>query len=115
MGLTVKDLISTIGAILVALIYYANAKGMDLAIISSTRGTIAALLIVGFAMCALGAKIPEGGMGSPMMILMSTLGGVALLLAVIGLITGNKSFVVILAALTLIMWVISTIRHIVIK
>jgi uncharacterized membrane protein len=50
-----------------------------------------------------------------MMILASTLGGIAMLLAIIGVITGNKPIFMILTGLILVLWHMSTIRHAIVK
>jgi hypothetical protein len=116
MHLSWKDLVTTLLAMAVAGVYYANSKGLNYPVISGVRGATVVLLIVGMFMCAFGSRIVGGGFtATPMLTVLSILGGIAFVLAIIGLITGNKTIFAGLAGLTLILWFVSTIRHLVVK
>jgi hypothetical protein len=111
MGLTWKDLITTILAAGVFGIYYAMGKGIDLPVISGYRSAILVLGILGIAMCALSGGGGTAGGFNPFIAIISALGFAAFLLIIYGLITGAKIAFVLLSFTILAMWALATFRH----
>jgi zinc transporter ZupT len=91
---------------------------VDLPLISSTRGTTAAVLILGVVGgCALGGAGEAYGerartRETRIFIAIANVGGViALIAAVVGLVFGSEIALAILVAATVGLWVIATSRH----
>ncbi len=109
MGLTWKDIATTILALCVFGIYYAMSKGVSLPLITGYRGAILVLALLGIAMCSLsGGTNTNTGV---FFIAASFLGVVALVLIIYGLITGTKIAFVLLAVNLIVLWLIATLRH----
>lgn len=116
MGLTVKDLYSTVLAVIPAGMLYAKSRGIELPLIGdSTRWAVLILAVVGIIMCTttpLGERMAEPGIWSnPWITVAGILGAVCLVLILVGLITGHKLTLTLLASAILILWVITTLRH----
>jgi len=113
MKLTWKDATATllIGAIVA--VYLAFLNGTSLWLISSARGTTAAVLVLGTAGCAMRDLHATGRSRSARVFLAvaTALGVVALVAELIGLITGSMVALAVLVAGTIALWLIATVRH----
>ena len=113
MRLTWKDATAAllIGAIVA--VYVAFLNGTSLWLISSARGTTAAVLVLGTAGCAMRDLHAPGRSRSARVFLAvaTALGVVALVAELIGLITGSTVALAVLVAGTIALWLIATVRH----
>ena len=113
MRLTWKDATATllIGAIVA--VYLAFLNGTSLWLISSARGTTAAVLVLGTAGCAMRDLHATGRSRSARVFLAvaTALGVLALAAGLIGLITGSTVALTVLVAGTIALWLIATVRH----
>lgn len=114
MTLSWKDLVTTILAAFVFGLYFAMTKGIELPIITSYRWAIAALGILGIALCVFSEGTGTNGM-TPYVAIASFLGIAAFILIVYGLITGAEIAFILLTFTLLILWVIATLRHLITK
>jgi hypothetical protein len=111
MRLTWRDGLTTLLAILVVAIYAAHAAGVAIPVVDGARGATLLIGIAGFGMCLVagtGAEAPSKGGYT---VLASALGISALSLIVVSLITGWDLAVPLLAADTVLLWLISTAHH----
>ncbi len=117
MRLTWKDAVTTLFVAAIVAIYAAFLNGTGLWLISSARGTTAAVLVLGFVGgCALSAASGVNSAAQPrwarvLTTTASILGVAALIAAVIGLITGSTFMLAVLVTATLALWLIATVRH----
>jgi len=117
MGLTWRDLVTTLFTGAIAIIYVAFLGGTSAWLISSARGTTTAVLILGMVGgCALGAAgdvytQPQPRWGRIYEGIATTIGIVALIAGLIGLITGGTVALAVLVAATFTLWFIATTRH----
>ena len=117
MGLTWKDGVSTLFMGAIAAIYLTFLHGTGLWLISSARGTTAAVLILGMVGgCMLsGAGKLYQGQQSPTVrawrAIATCCGGLALAAAVAGLVSGSTVALAILVAATGVLWFAATLRH----
>ena len=116
MGSTAKvltmDAIATVLTGVIIGVYAGFLRGTSLWLISSARGTTATVLVLGIGAWALHllARTQSGSaedLGCPAIILSQ----VALIAAVIGLITGNTVTLAVLVVGTAALWLIATARH----
>jgi hypothetical protein len=117
MGLTWRDTLATVFMGAIVAIYVAFLNGTHAWLISSARGTAAAVGALGmFGACAISATRdlhtgpqPQGGRAYRAS---ATTGGVvAFVAAVAGLITGSTVALAVLVAVTVALWFIATTRH----
>jgi len=117
MRLTWKDAVSTLFMAGIVAVYLAFLSGTSMWLISSARGTMTAVLVLGFVGgCALSAAgdMYLGTLTRPAKVLraLATLFGlVALTAGVAGLITGGTVWLAILFGATIVLWLTATIRH----
>jgi hypothetical protein len=117
MGLTGKDAVTTVFMGVIVAMYVAYLQGADLPLIASARGTTAAVLILGMVGgCALSSAVEVYAAERSRQLrifgaVASTFGVVALVAALIGLITGSEVALAVLVCATLTLWFISTGRH----
>ena len=106
MLLSWKDVITTFLAAGIAGLYFLtinNATGY--------RGGILLLTLMGIAMCAFsGGTSPPSG---TFKVVFSSLGIIALIVSIYGLVTGAQIAFILLTATILALWAISTLRHMV--
>ena len=108
MDLSYRDAVTTVLAGAAGTLTYAAARGWQ-GWLSNTRLGVLALGLVGIGMCAFGAtNVDKGG---AFVALLSIMGGAAVILVVLGLITGTKVFLYALGADIIVLWVLATIRH----
>ena len=117
MGLTWRDGVTAVFMAAIAVIYAAFLGGTSAWLISSARGTTAAVLVLGMVGgCAIGAAgdLDTGSQRRPARVLRAvatTLGLAALTAGIIGLITGSTVALAVLVVATFALWLISTARH----
>jgi hypothetical protein len=117
MGLTWRDGVTTVFMAAIAACYAAFLGGTSAWLISSARGTTTAVLVLGMVGgCAIGAvgDLYTGPQPRPVRIfraIATTLGLVALIAGIVGLITGSTIALAVLVAATFALWLISTARH----
>lgn len=111
MNLTTKDLVTTLLAVATVGLYYAMSTGITLPIITEYRGAILALAVMGIMMCAFSGGATRG---TDMFITIASILGVAALVVIIyGLITGAKIAFMILTAVIIALWFVSTLHHVI--
>ncbi len=119
MKLTSKDLAATVLAAAAVAVFLPVTRSWDWPLLGSYRMGIVALLIIGQGSCVLGGSADAisslvdrkaHAVGAADMVAIA-LGGLALVLAVIGLIVGTRAPFVALVADILVLWVVSTLRH----
>lgn len=111
MQLGVRDVIATIGAAVAGYIGWLTVKGLPLPGSLSQRWTVVVLLIVGMAGCMSGGSGATPDWKQPMTIVLSVLGGAALLLTLVGLIKPDALVIELLAGVVVLMWMLATLRH----
>lgn len=117
MRLTWKDAVTTVFMGVIVAVYAAFLNGTSLWLISSARGTTAAVLVLGIVGgCALSAPGRVYQSAPPrsaraFQVIATTLGIVALTAAMLGLITGSTAALAVLVTATLSLWVVATMRH----
>ncbi len=106
MALKVGDVVSTVAVAAAT----AVAFGYGPSIVSGTRATIAAVLVLGLTACVTGAQI-DGGLRSPYLTAASAAGAFALGAAVLGLVRGSENLLWVTTATMVALWVAATLRH----
>jgi hypothetical protein len=101
----------TLLAAVVGLVYTAHAYGWSWPFVDTARGATLVIGSLGLVMCIVGGSGSAIPSKSAFTIMASTLGGAALLLVVIGAITGWSLITTLVAAVTLLLWAASTVRH----
>jgi hypothetical protein len=107
MTLTRKDGAALAVAAWVVLVYVANTQ--DWWYLGSNRWAIATMTVGGVIGCSLGSAFP--GKPTPMVGLLSALGVAALVLVVVGLVTGSHAMLLALTIVLLVLWLGTTLRH----
>jgi hypothetical protein len=112
MSLTWRDAVTTIvaaGALVVAI---AVIRNWNVPIISNPRWAAFILIAIGIALCIVGNVSGQPDFADPYVMIMAVLGGGIILLAALALIMGTAVYVGLAAGVLLLMWLVSTIRHI---
>jgi hypothetical protein len=104
-----RDLVGTIVAALIVLVYIANVQSWWY--LGSNRWAAVTMLVIGFVGCPLGARVVGEKVSSPPIILLGLLGVVALALAVIAIVTGEQWALLSLAIVVVALWAGTTLRH----
>ena len=107
--LTRRDLAGTIVAGLVALVYIANVQ--DWWYLGSNRWAAVTMVVIGAIGCPLGARLEGEKLSSTPIVLLALLGVVALVLAVIALVTAAQWALLALAIVVVALWAGTTLRH----
>lgn len=108
MTLTRKDAAATGLTVLAVLTYLATHEGWNVWLIGgSHRWAAGAILLLGMGTCALGTM--ETGLGTK---ILGFLGMLALVLAVLALVTGSLTPLSLLVADIVVLWAGSTFRHV---
>ena len=110
MGITWKDLVATLLAAGIGVMYYTPFGKTALPFLNNNRWSIVLLALVGIVMCSLGTP-GTGPMKDPWIIIAAGLGILSFVVVIIGLITGAKLTVQILVILIFALWLLSTLRH----
>ena len=108
MSLSWKDAVSTILIAGIGLIALAVAG--DWWPWLTIRWAVVGVSILGVAACVAGSD-SSSELPDPYNTLMNVIVGIAAIAALLGLIFGHKSYLIILAALSGLLWLITTIRH----
>ena len=111
MRLTWRDGVATILAACVGAVTLAVTESLDWPLLGSNRAGIGVLAAIGWAMCVVGGSRTSSSFRGPVGVLASILGVVALVLIVLGLITGSETALVALAADIGFLWLVATTRH----
>lgn len=112
MKLTWKDGVSTGLVALGLLMAVAAVQGWGWPLLSGVRAGILALGIVGLAACVLGGSLDRFYYTDPFGLMTSVIAMGSMALAIVGgLIFGTQEFVIVLAAVTTMLWVLATLRH----
>jgi len=112
MSLSWKDGVATLLIAASGVIAYAKIKNFDWPLLASWRLPIIGILLLGFGTCiVVGSGVVPSKDGWT--VTASVLGGLAFLLAIIGLIANSKLMFVMLFADMLALWAIATIHHMV--
>jgi hypothetical protein len=107
MTLTTKDVAATLLTGLVVVAFAATHEGWNVWLIGgSHRWAAAAIALLGMATCGLGS--PGKGTATK---LLSVLGVLAFVLAILALVTGSLTPLSLLVADIVVLWVASTLRH----
>jgi hypothetical protein len=109
MYLTRRDLVGTMVAALVVLVYVANVQGWWY--LGSNRWAAVTMLAIGFAGCPLGARIEGEKLSSTPIVLLALLGVAALTLAVIAIVTATQWALLGLVIVVVALWAGTTLRH----
>ncbi len=107
MVITWKDAATTALAVATGALAYAKYQGWQNFLMGPRVGVLA-LGLIGIGMCAVGAS---PGLSQIWGIGLSVLGAIALVIVLLGLITGSKLLFFALAADILVLWLLSTARH----
>ncbi len=107
MSLTRKDGVAVLVAAWVVLVYVANVHGWWY--LGSNRWAIVTMTAGGMVGCSLGSAF--AGRPSLPVALLSALGVAALVLVVVGLLTGSHALLLALMVVLLALWAGSTLRH----
>ena len=114
MRLTWRDAVATVFMAAIVVIYVAFLNSTTAWLVSSARGTAAAVLVLGMVggcgMSGAGAEY-RGRHGWAYAGAVSLLGAAALVAAVVALITASKVALAVLVTATLALWLVATIRH----
>ncbi len=117
MRLTGKDAVTTVFTGVIIAVYVGFLRGADLPLISSVRGTTAVILVLGMVGgCALSGvgdvySGPQSLLTRIFIAVASTIGSVAFLAGLVGLITGSELALGVLFIATIALWLIATSRH----
>ncbi len=107
MGLTGKDVRATLFTTLVVLVFAATHQGWSVPLVEdSHRWAAGTIALLGIGACGSGST--RTGSGAR---LASVLGGIAGVLVVISLATGSLTALSLLAIDILVLWAVSTLRH----
>jgi hypothetical protein len=109
MSLTRKDAASTVPIALVVLVYLANRGDWSVPLVTANRWAAGAIFVLGMVTCSLGRASQEAA--DPFVIVLSLLGGAALLLFALALWTGAQWALGLLTLDTVVLWVGATLRH----
>jgi hypothetical protein len=114
MRLTWKDAVSTVFMATIVVIYIAFLNSTTAWLISSARGTAAAVLVLGIVGgCGMStaAEQYQGTRARAYTSFASVVGAIALVAGVIALITASTVALAILVVATLSLWLVATLRH----
>ncbi|MGZ8642079.1 MAG: hypothetical protein ACXWYF_11610 [Actinomycetota bacterium] len=112
MKLSWRDGATTILAALTVAAVVAVLQGWGWPLLGSVAAGVGVVGVLGWAMCLLsGATGSVPSMKDPFTVGMSVLGSIALVLIVVGVITASEGVLVALAAVLVLMWVVSTTAH----
>jgi hypothetical protein len=112
MALTRKDVVATMLAVVIVLVAMAVLGGWDWPLLGTERAGAIAVLVLGMAVCTQGTAISEGSsMREPYVATMSLVGIAVLGTAIWAIVAGTETAFAVEVTVTLVMWLISTLRH----
>ena len=112
MKVSFKDATATLLAALAALVALAVVNGWGWPLLGGYRAGTIALGVIGFGMCAVGSDYSTVRGLDPFVVVAGLLGVAALGLAIAGLIWSTATLFVWLAVTILLLWLVTTVRHI---
>lgn len=117
MGLGIRDLFSTMMTAVVGWMFYVLAQDRTATIFGSNQIAAAALLGVGLAICITGNR-PDAWpltQTNPLAKFIATMGFLSIGFAIWSMITGSYIITIMLAIIILVMWLLTTLRHLLTK
>jgi hypothetical protein len=111
MRLTWRDGVATVMAGLVVAVALAVTRSWDWPMLGSYRAGVGALGVIGWSMCIFGSSRTKASFRGPFVVFASALGGLALVLVTVGLVTGTETPFLLLAVVIEILWLSTTLRH----
>ncbi len=114
MRLTWRDAVATVLVAGVVALYAAFVAGHGVAPVAGPRALAGGALLLGLTACAVGARVdPDRAAGSGWAgyVLASVLGAVALVAALLTMLTGSAITLGVLVATTGMLWLYATVRH----
>jgi hypothetical protein len=111
MRLTWRDGVATVLAGLVVAVALAVTRSWDWPLLGSYRAGVAALGVIGWSMCILGGPRTASSFKGPFVVFASALGGLALVLVIVGLVTGTQGPFIWLAVDIEVLWATTTLHH----
>jgi len=108
MRLTWRDGIATVLTAAAVAIFWALQAGFSLPLVASVRGAAAAILLIGVAACAAGARMNERG---PLFTALGFLGAVAFFSGLIAIIWASEAALAVETSVIVFLWAATTIRH----
>jgi hypothetical protein len=111
MRLTWRDGVETVMAGLVVAVALAVTRSWDWPMLGSYRAGVGVLGVIGWSMCILGSSRTKSSFKDPFVVFASALGGLALVLVIVGLVTGTETPFLLLAVVIEILWTATTFRH----
>ena len=111
MKLTWRDGVATVLAALVVAVALAVTGSWGWPLLGSYRAGIGALGVIGWSMCIVRSSRTTSSFKGTFVVLASALGGLALVLVIVGLVTGTNGPFVVLALDIEILWAATTLRH----
>ena len=116
MGLTWRDAVSTLALVIILVVYAAYNFGTSLLLISSAWATTAVVLVLGFG-CAVTATAdlyarPQPPSAGIVRRIATTIGIIALIAGLAGLVTGSAYPLKILVMATIVLWAPATVWHV---
>lgn len=108
MRLTWRDGIATLLTAAAVAIFWALQAGFSLPLVASVRGAAAAILLIGVAACATGARMYERG---PLFTTLGFLGTVAFFAGLVAIIWASEAALAIEISVIVFLWAATTIRH----
>jgi hypothetical protein len=105
---SLKDVIATVLTLVAALVFVANHEGLGIWLVGDSRRWAAGVItLLGAVTCSLGS--PDKGTATKWL---AALGALALILAVVALVTGSLTALSLLVVDIVALWALSTIRHV---
>lgn len=111
MRLTWRDGVATVLAGSVVAVVLAVTRSWDWPMLGSYRAGVGALGVIGWSMCIFGSSITQASFKGPFVVFASALGGLALFLVIVGLVTGTETPFILLAVVIEVLWAATTLRH----
>lgn len=112
MRLTWRDGLTTLMAFLVILVALAAIQGWGWPLLGSDRSAMVVLGVLGYGMChAAGTPNAYLSLKGGYRTLTSALGAIALIVFIVGMIWPSETWIVLLSADILLLWVMATVRH----
>jgi len=108
MRLTWKDGVATLLTAAAVAIFWAFQAGLSLPLLASVRGAATAILLIGVASCATGARMSERGLLSTAL---GFLSAVAFFAGLVAIIWASESALVVEISVIVFLWAATTIRH----
>lgn len=116
MRLTWKDAGATLAVAAAVALYVGYLTDNELAVVTNPRALAAVVLVLGVAACAIGGSMlptAKGQPPTPGADLFSFFGTLAFVSALAAIVTGSEALLAALVAMTVLLWIAATTRHLV--